>query len=117
GWIGGRRQKSRWVYVSSAGSSACARDCPFGPEGLGTWYAPPPGKNGRWHEDRDDARRRCLDCPQYPVLGVLGVGCRREEDLASVETPLLESFARRARPGAETPRLSHDLSTGGASPE
>jgi PAS domain S-box-containing protein len=109
GFIAVPLQKSRSLYLSNAASDVCMRECPFGPEGLGTWYAPPPGKNGHWHEERDLARRRCLDCPQFPVLGVLGVGVRREEDLASVETTLLESISLSVAPVVENARLYHEL--------
>jgi len=43
------------------------------------------------------------------VLGVLGVGCRRSVDLASVETALLESIALSVAPVVENARLYHEL--------
>ena len=101
-------QRSRTLLAPAGTSGVCDRDCPFGGAGRGTWY-PPPGANGSWHEDRDRARRRCLDCAQFPVLGVLGVGCRRAVDLASVETALLESIALSVAPVVENARLYHEL--------
>ena len=91
-------QRSRTLLSTPGCADTCDRDCPFGPAGKGTWY-PPPGADGAWQENRDRARRRCLDCPQFPILGVLGVGCRRSVDLASVETALLESIALSVAPG------------------
>ncbi len=101
-------QRSRALVGAPGVSDTCDRDCPFGAAGKGTWY-PPPGANGAWHEERERARRRCLDCPQFPILGVLGVGCRRAVDLASVETALLESIALSVAPVVENARLYHEL--------
>src|SRR5688572_29694824 len=101
-------QRSRTLLAPAGTSGVCDRDCPFGGAGRGTWY-PPPGANGSWHDDRDRSRRRCLDCAQFPVLGVLGVGCRRAVDLASVETALLESIALSVAPVVENARLYHEL--------
>jgi PAS domain S-box-containing protein len=101
-------QRSRSLLASPGATSICDLDCPFGANGKGTWY-PPAGLNGRWHEERDRARRRCLDCPQFPVLGVLGVGCRRPGDLETVETALLESIALSVAPVVENARLYHEL--------
>ena len=101
-------QRSRALLAPAGTAGVCDRECPFGSAGRGTWY-PPPGANGAWHEDRDRARRRCLDCAQFPVLGVLGVGCRRAVDLASVETALLESIALSVAPVVENARLYHEL--------
>ncbi len=101
-------QRSRNLLAPAGMAGVCDRDCPFSAAGRGTWY-PPPGANGSWHEDRDRARRRCLDCAQFPILGVLGVGCRRAVDLASVETALLESIALSVAPVVENARLYHEL--------
>lgn len=101
-------QRSRTLLAPAGATGVCDRDCPFSPAARGTWY-PPPGANGSWQEDRDRARRRCLDCAQFPVLGVLGVGCRRAVDLASVETALLESIALSVAPVVENARLYHEL--------
>jgi PAS domain S-box-containing protein len=101
-------QRSRTLLAPAGTSGVCDRGCPFSAAGHGTWY-PPPQANGSWQEDRDRARRRCLDCAQFPVLGVLGVGCRRSADLASVETALLESIALSVAPVVENARLYHEL--------
>jgi PAS domain S-box-containing protein len=101
-------QRSRTLLAPAGTSGVCDKDCPFSSAGRGTWY-PPPGANGNWQEDRDHSRRRCLDCAQFPVLGVLGVGCRRAADLASVETALLESIALSVAPVVENARLYHEL--------
>jgi len=101
-------QRSRTMLAPSGASDVCDRECPFGAAGKGSWY-PPPDANGGWHEARDRSRRRCLDCPNFPVLGVLGVGCRRSVDLASVETALLESIALSVAPVVENARLYHEL--------
>lgn len=104
-------QRSRTLLVPVGGPTACDRDCPFGPVGRGSWY-PPAQTNGglaRWQAERDRVRRRCLDCPHFPLLGVLGVGCRRSSDLASVETALLESIALSVAPVVENARLYHEL--------
>jgi signal transduction histidine kinase len=101
-------QRSRTLLAPAGSPGVCDRDCPFGGAGRGTWY-PPPGANGSWHDDRDRSRRRCLDCAQFPILGVLGVGCRRAVDLASVETTLLESIALSVAPVVENARLYHEL--------
>jgi PAS domain S-box-containing protein len=102
-------QRSRTLFVPQGPANTCERDCPFGPAGRGSWYAPPPGTNGDWHDQRDRMRRRCMDCPQYPILGVLGVGCRKGGDLALVETALLESIAMSVAPVVENARLYHEL--------
>ena len=102
-------QRSRTLYDSAQVNEVCDRECPFGPQGRGSWYAPPPGANGGWHDQRDQMRRRCLDCPQFPILGVLGVGTRRAQDLAGVETALLESIALSVAPVVENARLYHEL--------
>ncbi len=104
-------QRSRTLLVPVGSPTVCDRDCPFGPSGRGTWYAPADsnGGNARWHQERNRVRRRCLDCPQFPILGVLGVGCRRAADLASVETALLESIALSVAPVVENARLYHEL--------
>lgn len=101
-------QRSRTLLAPASPVEECDRDCPFSAAARGTWY-PPPGANGSWQENRDRTRRRCLDCPQFPVLGVLGVGCRRAVDLASVETALLESIALSVAPVVENARLYHEL--------
>ncbi|MGH7724013.1 MAG: two-component system sensor histidine kinase NtrB [Candidatus Eiseniibacteriota bacterium] len=104
-------QRSRTLLVPVGSPTVCDRDCPFGPSGRGTWYTPADsnGGNARWHMERNRVRRRCLDCPQFPILGVLGVGCRRAADLASVETALLESIALSVAPVVENARLYHEL--------
>ncbi len=104
-------QRSRTLLVPVGSPTVCDRDCPFGPSGRGTWYTPADsnGGNARWHMERNRVRRRCLDCPQFPILGVLGVGCRRAADLASVETALLESIALSVAPVVDNARLYHEL--------
>ena len=102
-------QRSRTLFETGAEEGVCDRACPFGPQGRGSWYTPPPGSNGDWHDERSRLRQRCLDCPQFPILGVLGVGTRREQDLAALETTLLESIALSVAPVVENARLYHEL--------
>ncbi len=109
GYIAVPLQRSRTLFEADAAEGACDLACPFGPQGRGSWYTPPPGANGDWHDERSRLRQRCLDCPQFPILGVLGVGTRREIDLAAVEPALLESIALSVAPVVENARLYHEL--------